>query len=629
MKLSKNSKGNTITVPPLKQPKPKIDPQFLPSQITPPSIPEIKTPPPKISQQQPTTTAVRLLLQYLKSEGTDYMFGIPGGPLMPLYEAMFESKTITPILAKHEQGAAFMADGYARVSGKLGACCVTAGPGCTNAVTGIAVSYTDGIPILIITAQVATSTFGRGAIQASSPYEVDIVDLFKPITKSSLMLIRPESTGEMVRHLLRTAKEGKKGPIHINIPVDLAKKPIPPADNLLVRPQRPVTVNCDRETIKTAAQWLLRAKRPAILVGNGVNFSEAFTELKALSEKLMIPVATTSKAKGAFPEDHVLSLGVFGFAGSPRSQAYLLENDIDVLLAVGTSLDEGATAGWDKRLNPREALIHIDINPKEVGKNYPVTVPMIGDAKAILTEILYQIERDGHWLETKQRSMEFINQFRAKYPWCHEESKMHSDAVPLKPQRLMKDLSDALPQNAIIFSDMGNSMAWVFHYLKLSRPKSYYHCLGFASMGYGTVAPIGAKLAAPDRPVIAIVGDAAFAMNGMEVHTAVEHNIPVVWLVENNGGHGMVYMGEKILFGNRFHNSLFQKPIDICKMAEAMGATSFRVTRPGELSRVLAKALALGRPVVIDVVIDPEELPPFGARMKVLENVYIDKNTKN
>jgi len=578
---------------------------------------------PAASRRADTTTAVEVLLRGLKDEGVDYIFGIPGGPLMPLYEAIFSTGLLTPILAKHEQGAAFMADGYARVSGRMGACCVTAGPGATNAVTGIAVSYADGIPVVLVTAQVATSAFGRGAMQESSTYEIDVIDLFKPVTRASVMLIRADKMGETVRHLIRVAKDRKQGPVHINIPADLAKKPFPLED----RRPAPVMIpamNFDRESIRTASQWLLRARHPAILVGNGVNFSGAHAELKTLAEKLLIPVATTAKAKGAFPEDHILSLGVFGFAGSPRAQEYLLSADVDVLFAIGTSLDENATSGWDKRLRPTEALLHLDINGTEVGRNYPVEVPLIGDAKTVLTELLYQIGRDSRWIEMKKRSLEEILAFRARVPRCVEEEKMNSEAVPVKPQRLMRDLNEALPQNAIIFSDMGNHMAWAFHYLQLSRPRSFFHCLGFASMGYGTAAPIGAKLAAPDQPVIAIIGDGAFAMNGMEIHTATEHNVPVIWIVQNNGGLGMVYMGEKLQFGGRFQHSLFQRPLDICRMAEGMGALAFRITKPGELGPVLKQALASGRPTVIEAVIDPEEIPPFGARMQMLDSFFAE-----
>jgi acetolactate synthase-1/2/3 large subunit len=435
------------------------------------------------------------------------------------------------------------------------------------------------------------------------------------------MLIRPDKMGEMVRHLLRVAMSGRRGPVHLSIPADLAKKPIPMENIAGLLPQH-VTMSVDRESIRKASHWLLRAKNPVILVGNGVNLSHAHEELLKLSERLKVPVATTVKAKAAFPEDHLLSLGAFGFAGSPRADAYLLSGEVDVLLAIGTSLDEDATAGWDARLKPREALLHIDIDPIEMGKNYAVTVPMVGDAKNTLSELLYQIERDGGWLEERPRSLAHLMAFREKYPWCHDAEKMDSLSVPIKPQRLMKDLSNALPQDALIFTDIGNHMAWAFHYLQLAKPNSFHHCLGFASMGYGTAAVIGAKLGNPSRPVVAIVGDASFAMNGMELHTAVEYNLSIVWIVHNNGGHGMVYHGEKVQFGNRFHYSMFREPMDFCQLAKAMGAIAYRVTRPGELTVVMKEALTQKRPVLIDAIVDAEEAPPVGSRISALEKFF-------
>ncbi len=570
-------------------------------------------------------TAVQLLLQYLEAEGVKYIFGIPGGPLMPLYEALFQQGAIRPILVKHEEGAAFMADGYARMRRGLGVCCLTAGPGCTNAVTGVAVSYADGIPVLVLTAQVATSAFGREAIQESSPYGVNVIDLFKPLTKTSLMLMRADKMGETVRHLLRVAMTGRPGPVHLNIPADLAKKTVP-ADRIILSHDPSANSYFNRDAIKQAAQALLRARRPAILVGNGVNLSGAYQELRLLAEKLHVPVATTVKAKGALPEDHVLSLGVFGFAGSPRAEAYLTSGEVDVLLAVGTSLGEDATNGWDPRLAPRDSLIQIDIDPRAIGNNYPVKIPLIGDARTVLTEILFQLGRDMQWHENGKRSLDPVQELRRRHPWCLDEAKMNSEEIPLKPQRLMKELGEALPGDAAVFCDMGNNMAWVFHYLKILRPHSFFHCLGFASMGHGTAACIGAKLAAPERPVIAIVGDAGFLMNGMEVHTACDHNIPVVWLIQNNGGHGMVYHGEKRQFGGRFQHSLFHQPVDFCKLAESLGAAAFRVTRPGELRGALEGALASGRPAVIDAIVDVEEFPPVGSRMKALDKFFEEMN---
>ena len=315
-------------------------------------------------------------------------------------------------------------------------------------------------------------------------------------------------------------------------------------------------------------------------------------------------------------------MGIFGFAGSPKSEAYLLSGKVDVLLTVGTGLGEGATNVWDSRLKPKDHLLQIDVDPVQIGKNYPASVGLLGDAKTVLTEIRHQMEREMRWMASSPSSAEPVREFLSRLPWCVQKEKMFSDALPLKPQRLMYDLGEALPEDAAVFSDIGDHMAWALHYLRFSRPHSVFHCIGFASMGYGTSACIGAKLAAPERPVIAVVGDAGFAMNGMEVHTACEYGIPVVWLVLNNGGHGMVYHGENIQFGGRFHYSLFENPIDVCKLAASLGAASSRVTRPGELCGRLAEALSQKKPCVIEAMVDPEEIPPIGARIKALDQFF-------
>lgn len=570
--------------------------------------------------------AARLLLKYLEAQGVKYVFGIPGGPLTPFYEALHGTPGILTVLTKHEEGAAFMADGYARMRRGLGACFVTSGPGCTNAATGIATAFSDGIPIFLITAQVATSAFGRGAIQESGGLGINVVEMFKTITKASLMLTRADKMGETVRHLLRVALSGKPGPVHLNVPADLANELV------LDEPALPLPgfyrpSYFSRDSVRQASRILCRAQNPAILAGHGVNLSGAYEELKCLSERLDIPVATTAKAKGAFPEDHALSMGVFGFASSPKAEAYLLSGQVDVLLAVGTGLGEDATNVWDKRLKPRDALIQIDVDPAQIGKNYPAAVGLLGDAKTNLTELSHQIERDLRWMEAPPRGGENVRKFLSGHPWCVQMEKMSSEQVPLKPQRLMRDLEEALPENAAVFSGIGDNMAWALHYLKVPRPHSIFHCIGFAAMGYGTTACIGAKLAAPGRPVIAVVGDAGFAMNGMEVHTACEYNIPVIWLVLNNGGHGMVYHGENLLFGRKFNYSLFRHPLNITQLASSLGALSFRVTQPGEIQGRVEECLKRGRPAVIEAMVDPEEIPPIGARVRVMDQ-YINQLTE-
>jgi acetolactate synthase-1/2/3 large subunit len=543
---------------------------------------------------------------------------------------MFDRKKIRPILTRHEEGAAFMADGYARVSGRLGVCCTTTGPGATNALTGIACAHRDSVPLMILTAQIALSAFGKGAAQESSPMSIDIVDLYKSVTKASLMLMAPSKTGDVVRHLVRTALTGRPGPVHLSLPSDMMNRPVT-ADFRPPDQYRPPTETYDRRSVQEAAKVLLRARRPVILAGYGVQISRAYAELKALAERLRIPVATTQKAKGVFPEDHILSLGVFGFAGSPRADAVLLSPETDVLLAIGTGLGELATHAWDRRLTEGKKLLHVDVDPREVGRNYPVDVGLAGDARQVLTELNFQLSRDIRWLDMQEvlgKRMAWARAVRAMYPAVLEPESLSDKSVPLKPQRVIAEMRAAMPDNAILFSDIGNVMAWAMHYFPVREPGGFHINMGFSSMGHGVAAAIGGKLAAPNRPVVSLSGDAAFAMNGMEVHTAVENDIPVVWVVMNNGGHGMVRLGEMIQFGGRFNSSMFKKPLNIAKMAEALGALSFRATQPGDVERSVRAALSATRPAVVEVMVDPEAKPPMGMRLQTLEKFFGNDDDK-
>jgi acetolactate synthase I/II/III large subunit len=574
------------------------------------------------------TTAAKLLVAYLKQEGVEYIFGIPGGPLMPLYEALFETGWIKPILAKHEEGAAFMADGYARASGKLGVCCATTGPGATNLITGVACAYADSIPLLVLTAQVATSSFGKGAAQESTSHGIDIVNMFKPVTKSSIMLHSPEKMGEVVRAALRSALCGRKGPVHINLPADFMKKPVN-ADIRLSNAYRVTSSKSDRAAIIQASKQLIHAKRPVILAGHGVNLSGANEELRRLAEKLNIPVVTSPKAKGAFPENHALSLGVFGFVGSLWAEKFMLSGEVDVLVAVGTSLGELTTCNWDARFAPSKVLIQIDIDPCEIGKNYPTTLGIEGDAKAILQELSYQIERDLKWTSRVEVSgMDWLRELKSSTPNCMSPEKIRSLDVPLKPQRIMSELRAALPSDAVLFVDIGTYMTWAFQYFPVYEPGTFYINLGLASMGHAVAACVGGKLARPDKPVVALTGDCAFAMNGMEVHTAVDNEIPVIWVVVNNGGHGMVHHGESIQFGGKFNSSIFRHPLHIAEIARGLGAVSMRAINPGEVEKCVGDAIKLNKPCVIEVLTDNSEVPPMGHRIHSLERMFAPEADK-
>jgi acetolactate synthase-1/2/3 large subunit len=471
---------------------------------------------------------------------------------------------------------------------------------------------------VVLTGQVAMRSFGRGALQESSTEGVNIVDVFKPMSRYSTLVFSGERLPDLWHKALRMALGGRPGPVHLSIPTDLQERPIPTRPS--TRPAQTRANTHDRDAIKQAALHLLRARRPALLAGHGAVLSGAWTEIRQIAELLGIPVATTPKGKGVFPEDHRLALGPFGYSGSPLSQWYLLESGVDVLLTVGTSLSEWGTLGWDPRLQPSEALLQVDIDPYEIGKNYRATVPLMGDAKSVLSELWYELRRlqDTHRSSPARRMTIDAPPDRTRF--LNAEA-MASDAIPIKPQRLMRDLQEALPRDALVFVDGGANRSWAIHYWQSVYPRTFFCATGMASMGFGVAAAVGGKFAAPDRVVVSITGDGGFLMNGVEVSTAVHYQKQVIWIVLNDGGYGMIAHGLRRLkrpeVGVRFPR------VDCAQWAESMGAQGLRVREPGEITPgLIARIVASGRPTVVDVEIDQSEAAPFGNRLATLTNFY-------
>ncbi len=558
-------------------------------------------------------TTAGLLLRYLEGEGVEYIFGVPGTALVPLYDAINKQDAIKPILSKHEEGAAFMADGYARVSGKIGVCYSTSGPGTTNLVTGVANAYMDNVPLLVITGQVPTSIYGKGTFQDSTKEGVDSVAMFEPITKYSEMIMSRYKMPETVREAFRIAFSGKKGPVHISYPKDIMEAEI--EDTLLPpRRYRVKSAYFDRKLVIDATEKLVNAKKPAMLVGSGVIASDATSEVLELAEMLNIPVATTPKAKGAFPEDHDLSLGVLGFSGSPVAEEYLM-GDVDVLLVVGASLNQLTTFSWDPKLEPSDSLIHVNIDPSEIDKNYVADIGLVGDCQAVINEISFRVLRELQKHDPKEeRPIGDIIKFKNSVGMVVDGEKTFSESVPIKPQALMREIQESLPDDAIVFVDTGNHICWAIHYMRFKKP-NFISAFGMLTMGYATAAAIGGKLAAPDRPVVAIVGDGCFQMNGMEIATAVNYDIPVVWIVQNNSKLGLVHDLQRFSLGDKTVSTTF-KEVNFARVAEGLGAKGYRIERPGELSEILPEAIEGAVPTVIDVIIDPNEVPPIDRWVK-------------
>lgn len=571
-------------------------------------------------------TVAELILEQLKRESVRTVYGIPGGPATPLFDAFHREPALRLVAPRHEAGAAFMALGCARTTGRLGVCLLTTGPGATNAVTAVAAAKSDGIPVLVLTAQTASSAFGKGSLQDSTESGADTVALFRPIAKMSSMLANPANAGSLLRQAIRTAMCGRRGPVHLSVPTDLMRRPAQ-GEALFPSQYRAASRTFDREAVKECAERLLAARRPAILAGHGVNLGAAQPELRELAELLAIPVATTPKGKGAFPETHPLSLRVFGLASSPLSEKYLLSSGVDALLVVGSSLHENATSGWDPRLAAGGVLLQIDVEPTTLGRNYPVSVAMAGDAKTTLRELLFQLRRLlARGEHPRLGGLAAFHAAKASAPRFLDEAATRSDAFPLKPQRLMRELDLALPEDALIHLDVGNHTLWATHYLSATGRNAFVHNWGeFAAMGYGVAAAVGAKLAAPERPVVAICGDGGFAMAGMEVSTAVTENVPVVWVVLNDARLNAVHHGQTLQYEGRTIGTEFRR-IDVAGVAEGLGAEAFRVERAEEVGPALAAALACGRPAVLDVRIDADEVPPIHSRVRALDKLFTGEN---
>jgi acetolactate synthase-1/2/3 large subunit len=555
-----------------------------------------------------------ILVRYLENEGVKYVFGLPGGHLLTLYDALRQS-SITSILAKHEGGAAYMAAGHALAGGGLGVCCGTVGPGATNLVSGVAAAYMGSLPMLVLTAQVGTSSIGRGALQeaAGEGRTFSQTRLLSSVTKYSTMVTHASKVPEAVRRALRIAMSGRPGPVHLDLPADAQRGE---TEDEIISPERyrpELVVRPLERDLDRAVKLLLASEKPGMLIGAGGRKGNAPAQLRRLAELLACPVATTLPGKGALPEDHPLALGCIGLYGTRAANSYL-RSGLDVLLVVGSSLHEFTTHVWDPALRPSKALIHVDIDPTEIGKNYPVDVGLLGDAGIILEALAQKVVSANIG---ERRPAEDFPALKTRTEYFAEPAMASTD-MPLKPQRVMAELQEALPEDALVFTDIGNTVTWVERCLLARRPDMTMSLSGLAAMGSGVAAVIGGKLAAPDRPTLVVCGDGDFQMHGMEVMTAVSHNIPVVWLILQNDSLAMVRDIQTMTYKGRYVASQFVAP-DFMKLADAFGVLGLRAERPGDVAGMVRSALEADRPAMVSVPVDPNEMPPAKARMMAMD----------
>ncbi len=546
-------------------------------------------------------TGARVLVECLKEEDVEHIFGYPGGAVLPIYDEIYDEVSIEHILVRHEQGAAHAADGYARVKGKPGVCMATSGPGATNLVTGIATAYMDSSPVIAITGQVPTTMIGKDAFQ-----EVDAVGVFMPITKHNYQIGKPEEIPEVVKEAFKIAVTGRPGPVHIDVPKDVQEAEVDVEIPKTVEVEGLNVVKRGHPMqIKRAAELLAEAERPVILAGGGCVISNATRELIELAELLGAPVATTLMGKGVFPEDHPLALGIAGMHGTKAANYALTE--CDVLLAVGCRFSD-RTTGDPSGFAPEAKIIHVDIDPAEIGKNIPVDVPIVGDAKLVLRDLIKELKR-RKYLRERKRWGERIEELKAEVEMPPEPTESEQR---INPRELVRVLYEVLKdRNYILTTDVGQNQMWMARYFPVEEPRRFISSGGLGTMGFGLPAALGAKVAAPDKTVVAVVGDGGFLMTAQELATAVDNDIEVKVFVMDNRLLGMVAQWQRLFYDERLSESKLDEKTDIVKLTESYGAVGITVEEPDELESAVEDAFETPGTVVVDVFVDPEEIIPM------------------
>jgi len=550
------------------------------------------------------------LIESLKKEGVEIIFGYPGGTVMPIYDILFHEKSIKHILTRHEQGAAHAADGYARVSGKVGVCIGTSGPGATNLITGIANAYMDSIPMVAITGQVATALIGRDSFQ-----EADVTGITQPITKHNYLVRNVEDIPRVVKEAFHIARTGRPSPVVIDIAKDalMSKTKFKYPDKINLPGYNPTYIGHPKQ-IKAAAKMISIAQRPVIYAGGGIIASGAAKELTEFAKKANIPVTTTLMGLGAFPETDPLALNMLGMHGT--AYANYAVQECDLLIAIGARFDDRVT-GHLPSFAPKAKHIHIDIDPAEIGKNVRVDVPIVGDVKQVLSELTAKIdfkkEKHEAWLRQ-------IDEWKKKCPLSYKKTGK------IKPQYVVEMIDEVTKGNAIICTEVGQHQMWAAQYFKFTKPRMWVSSGGLGTMGYGFPASIGAQFANPKATVFDIAGDGSIQMNIQEMITAVTHKLPIKIAVLNNCFLGMVRQWQELLYEKRYSSTNLCNNPDLCKIAEAYGAASMRITRPEDVKKALEKAMKItDRPVLMDFVVAKEEnVFPFVPPGQAINEMLVD-----
>lgn len=547
-------------------------------------------------------TGAEIVIECLKEQGVDTVFGYPGGAILNVYDALYQHQNeIRHILTSHEQGAAHAADGYARATGKVGVCFATSGPGATNLVTGIATAYMDSIPVVAITCNVGVSLLGKDSFQ-----EIDIAGITMPITKHNYIVKDVNQLADTIRRAFGIARRGRPGPVLIDIPKDVTANLAEYEPKKIVQPRRRECV--DEVELQAAADMIQEAKKPYIFVGGGAVLSDAAEELLEFAKKVDAPVADSLMGKGAFPGTDPYYTGMLGMHGTKTSNHGVSE--CDLLIVVGARFSDRVT-GNAKKFASKAKILQIDIDPAEMNKNVIITQGVTGDIKVVLSKLNEMLTQQDHSEWIRQ-----IEEYKVKYPLTYHPDVLSGPFVVEEIYRQTKG-------EAIIVTEVGQNQMWAAQYYKYPKPRTLLTSGGLGTMGYGLGASIGAKCARPDKCVVNIAGDGCFRMNMNEIATAVRSQIPVIEVILNNHVLGMVRQWQDLFYEKRYSATVLNDQVDFVKLAEAMGAKAFRASTREEFVRIFEKARGLNEPVLIDCQIDcDEKVWPMVAPGAAIDQVF-------
>ena len=541
-------------------------------------------------------TGAEIVVECLKEQGVDTVFGYPGGTILNVYDALYKhTNEINHILTSHEQGAAHAADGYARATGKVGVCLATSGPGATNLVTGIATAYMDSVPVVAITCNVNLPALGKDSFQ-----EVDIAGVTMPITKHNYIVKDINILADTLRKAFTIAGTGRPGPVLVDITKDVT------ANTCEFEPKEPTAtrklIKCTDEEIQTAISLIQAAKKPFIYVGGGAVISGAYKEVREFAELADAPVCDTLMGKGVFDGHDPRYTGMVGMHGTKASN--LGVSDCDLLIALGARFSD-RVVGNPKKFAENAKVLQIDIDAAEINKNIKTDVSLVGDLKEVLFKVNQMLSQQKHteW-------MQHMEELKEKYPLSYDDSALSCPYI-------MEEIDRVTKGQAIITTDVGQHQMWAAQYYKYSMPRTFLSSGGLGTMGYGLGACIGAKMGRPDKVCINIAGDGCFRMNMNELATASRYNIPIIQVVINNHVLGMVRQWQTLFYGKRYSQTVLNDSVDFCKVAEGLGCATIRVTKKEEVAPALEKALSLGRPVLLDCMIPEDDkvfpMVPAGA----------------